>query len=304
MNAVAVPVFFIGCVQSSEVALRALMARPEISVKGVLCMRKNTYNSDFVDLSEMAAENCIPIFYAEHMNQTELAEILRASAAEITFAVGWSRLLDPDIISIPRYGTIGFHPSALPQNRGRHPLIWALALGLEKTASTFFMMEKGADTGPIINQKEIDININDNAQSLYQKVLEIVPKQINMIIDDLIAGQLNGSPQDHSLSNYWRKRSTPDGRLDWRMSASAVYNLTRALTRPYTGAEFYYGNHLVKVWRCELVTDKVPFNAEPGKVLSVDVSGPVIKTGLGREGGAVRLSETDPFLNLRTGDYL
>ena len=30
-------------------------------------------------------------------------------------------------------GVVGFHPALLPNNRGRHPLIWAKALGLDKS---------------------------------------------------------------------------------------------------------------------------------------------------------------------------
>jgi len=41
-------------------------------------------------------------------------------------------------LGIAPLGVVGFHPAALPANRGRHPLIWALFLGLKKTASTFF----------------------------------------------------------------------------------------------------------------------------------------------------------------------
>lgn len=46
---------------------------------------------------------------------------------------------------------IGFHPANLPQNRGRHPIIWALFLSLQETASTFFMMDEDTDSGDIIS---------------------------------------------------------------------------------------------------------------------------------------------------------
>ena len=46
--------------------------------------------------------------------------------------------------------------------------------------------------------------------------------------------------QDHSISNIWRKRGLKDGIIDWRMSSIGIYNLVRALTKPYIGAIFYY----------------------------------------------------------------
>ena len=59
------------------------------------------------------------------------------------------------ILDLAPLGIIGFHPAALPRNRGRHPIVWALVLGLEETASTFFFMDKGADTGDILSQEKI-----------------------------------------------------------------------------------------------------------------------------------------------------
>lgn len=68
-------------------------------------------------------------------------------------------------------GVIGFHPAALPNNRGRHPIIWALALGLNETASTFFKMDEGADTGDIVSQVKIPICESDYAADLYENIM-------------------------------------------------------------------------------------------------------------------------------------
>ena len=66
-------------------------------------------------------------------------------------------------MAIPPRGVIGYHPAALPANRGRHPIIWALVLGLSEIASTFFRMDTGADTGPIIDQEPVPIDDDDDA---------------------------------------------------------------------------------------------------------------------------------------------
>ena len=58
---------------------------------------------------------------------------------DIGYCFGWSQLIGKDVLNIPSKGIIGNHPAELPYNRGRHPIIWALALGLESTASTFLL---------------------------------------------------------------------------------------------------------------------------------------------------------------------
>jgi methionyl-tRNA formyltransferase len=299
-----IPVFFIGCVQSSEVALRALLARPEIAVFGVLTLRSSNYNSDFVDISGIASDFDVPVHYAEETDKQALTALLTKYGAKIVFTIGWSRLLEMDILGIPTHGVVGFHPAALPQNRGRHPLIWALALGLEKTASTLFVMDEGADSGPILSQKEVKITQKDDAKSLYEKVLAVLPEQIDGVVDQLVSGNLRAVPQDELKATTWRKRAALDGLIDWRMSAEAIFNLTRALTHPYVGADFRYGERLVKLWRCEIVTGSIPRNVEPGKILRIDASGPVIKTGMSAYGGAVRLLDIGDCPELHQGDYL
>ena len=57
---------------------------------------------------------------------------------DIIFCFGWSRLIKEELLKIPKKGVVGYHPAMLPKNRGRHPLIWALALGIKTTGSTFF----------------------------------------------------------------------------------------------------------------------------------------------------------------------
>ena len=94
------------------------------------------------------------------------------------------------ILSIPKLGTIGFHPAELPANRGRHPIIWALVLGLKKTASTFFYIDEGIDSGPIIMQSAIQIDQNETENSLSEKILvhehKILPQALQLLCSNKI----------------------------------------------------------------------------------------------------------------------
>ena len=54
-----------------------------------------------------------------------------------------SNLIKKELLNLTPLGVIGFHPSLLPQNKGRHPLIWAKALGLKKSGTTFVRPKAG-----------------------------------------------------------------------------------------------------------------------------------------------------------------
>ena len=292
--------FFIGNVKTSAVALSTLLANPKIDIVGVLTTRQSNFNTDFTDISSIAKSSQVSVHFYEDTNDLEKINLLRKANIDICFTIGWSRLIPSSFLTIPKMGTIGFHPSKLPRNRGRHPLIWALVLGLKETASTFFLIDEGTDTGPILSQVPVTIEIDDDASSLYDKILQIMRDQITEIVHQFSNGKVALQKQNHDLSNFWRKRNYLDGRIDWRMSAKNIHNLVRGLTKPYVGAEFIYDANPVKVWKTEIVLNPAPDNLEPGKVLQINVGGIVVKTGE----GAIRLVHCEPHLKVEIGDYL
>ena len=295
---------FIGCVQFSFAALSHLLSldNPNLEIVGVVTRESSPFNSDFASLVPLAEKSNIPYFIAEGNDQSVMLNWLRRLSPDVIYCFGWSYLLKEPILRLPNLGVVGYHPAALPKNRGRHPIIWALALGLPETASTFFFMDEGADSGDILSQQFVPILVSDVAFTLYKKLTKTACMQISEFTPQLIAGNFKRVTQDHSKANYWRKRSRADGEIDWRISARCIHNLVRALTRPYVGAHFICGGKDVKVWKTESENDtpRRYENIEPGKILKVNEHEITIKCG----DGLLQLIEYDCSLPLKAGDYL
>lgn len=291
-------ILLIGSVAFSENALRELISL-KANVVGVCTLEKSAFNSDHVDLSPVAKEFGISVRYTPDINDPSVLDWIDERDPDIIFCFGWSRLIGSQLLHLPRLGIIGYHPSALPVNRGRHPLIWALVLGLNETASTFFLMDQDIDSGDILSQVPIPIKLEDDARSLYDRVTQVALGQIRDFLPQLIDGNFQRISQNLALANTWRKRGEADGCIDWRMSAESIHNLVRGLARPYIGAHFNYLDSKFTVWRTELISD-VALNLEPGKVLKVDENGIVIKTG----SIGIRLLEIEPKVTFNEGQYL
>ena len=291
-------IVFIGCVDFSARCLESLI-RLNAKIVGVCTLETSLANADHVDLTPIAEQNSIPICYATDINSAQTIAWIRELAPDVIFCLGWSRLIKEEVLQIPPMGVVGFHPAALPKNRGRHPIIWSLVLGLDETASTFFIMDEGADSGDILSQRPVNIMLDDNASSLYTRVTGTAIAQIEEFLPRLIARTYYLYPQDHSLANNWRKRGAHDGQVDWRMSAKSIYNLVRGLSHPYVGAHFMHRGAEIKVWECKIVTG-TPDHIEPGKILRLGESGPIIKTGE----GAVELISFHPKVTLNVKEYL
>ncbi len=294
-------VAFIGCVNFSYQLLQHLLTLPDIELVGVVTRNQSSFNADFQSLESLANGIGASCFAAKGNDQIEMKAWLEELKPDVIYCFGWSYLLGDDILQIARLGVVGYHPAALPKNRGRHPIIWALALGLSETASTFFFMGTEADSGDILSQVPVEIHTADNAATLYGKLVDVAKSQVTLFTHQLVKNHYPRIRQDHTTSNYWRKRSKPDGLIDWRMSAENIYNLIRALTNPYVGAHCNYLGLEKKIWKSEVVSLASECgNIEPGKVLDVDHTGITVKSGC----NAILLidHELDPLP--QKGDYL
>ncbi len=294
-------IVFIGCVQFSFEMLKYLLLNVrDAQIVGVVTRRESSFNADFSSLDSLIEEFKIPCYYADEANYIEMTDWIEDLKPDVMYCFGWSYLLKREIIDIPPIGVIGYHPAALPANRGRHPIIWALALGLSKTASTFFFIDEGTDTGDILSQVFVSIEEKDDALSLYKKLISVALLQVEEFTKTLVNDTYLRVSQDHSCANYWRKRTVEDGKIDWRMPARGIYNLVRALTRPYTGAHCIYQGQEVKIWRTE-ITDLEYRNIEPGKVITIEEGSTIlIKCG----DGVLRLVEHEFEILPKVGEYL
>ena len=294
-------ILFTGCVESSFRLLEKLIQEGK-DVAGVITKRESAFNDDFHDLYPLCEKHGIPCHYTGNINDPDSMAFIKELRPDLGFCFGWSQLLGEEVLRLFPRGVVGFHPAPLPHNRGRHPLIWTLALGLEETASTFFMMNAGADEGDIISQKRITVSYEDDAGTLYDKVMRTAIQQEIEILEDFENGAVHATAQNRSEGNAWRRRNRADGEIDWRMSGRSIYNLVRSLAAPYAGAHFIWKGNEYKVWKAEEADTAGLENLEPGKVIAREADGSlVIKAG---EGGIRLTGYEGKDLLIQSGDYI
>ena len=289
-------IVFIGSVLFSENALLKLL-NLNANIVGIITKEKSSYNSDFIDLSYISKDRNIPFKYVNDINHPNNVKWIDQLKPDILFCFGWSSLIKAEILSLTKLGVVGFHPALLPNNRGRHPLIWAKVLGLSKTGSTYFFMDEGADTGDILEQQYFEISDDDDINDIYNNMTRVALNQIEIFYPKLINGNYDRIKQIDK-GNTWRKRNKLDGLIDFRMSTTSIVNLIRALTKPFPGAHCEINGKEYKIWKCEPGSFTLNY-LEPGKVLEISENIIEIKTG----DGSIRLTEHElPILT--TGEYI
>lgn len=269
-------ILFIGCVKSSERFLQAIYRKTTAELIGVVTKIESKYNADHVALDDFCDKNNIEWLNFE--NNEQLLNWVKYKNPDIIYCFGWSYLLPKEIYSLPPLGAIGYHPTLLPKNRGRHPIIWTLVLGLKETGSTFFYLTDIADAGDILSQKRIVLEDSEDANSLYEKLLTVGEQQVVEMTNNIMSQTITPISQDEQQATYWRKRSKIDGEIDWRMNAKTILQLIKALTKPYVGAHFNYNNMDIKIWNAKIIETRDIENIEPGKIVKVNENSFIVKT--------------------------
>ncbi len=270
-----------GSVGSSRRALEALI-RHNANVVGVLELRPKSEASvsDYTRLSGVAAAADIPCVGFQNINDDETVSAVCDWQPDVFFVVGLSQLVKPKLLSLPRLGCIGFHPTALPAGRGRAPVAW-LTLDATDGAATFFLMDEGADSGPIFVQERVAVTVDDYAGDVANSIEAAMDRALDRWLPQFLAGKWDPQPQDDSLATYHCKRAPEDGLIDWNRPAREIHALIRAASHPHPGAYTYLKKRPFIVWRADIEND-IPIRGVPGRILLTDDNrGSLIQTGDG-----------------------
>ena len=280
------------------------LKKQNIDIAGVCSIQINKgFLTDCIDLSNYAKKNQIITKRWTSNNSKQIINWIKKIKPDYIFCIGWPYLLNSQILKLPKFFCVGFHPTKIPENRGRHPIIWSIILKLKKIYPSFFIMTKKPDFGPVISQIEIKIKKNTTSTNLYKFMIKKSFQQSVSLMSRLKRyNRINLNDwlkkNRKNEGNLLRKRNYKDGIVDWRMSSESINNLVNALKYPYPVASFFYKNKEFKLKKVKIV--KCKLSLEPGKIISVKNKKPVIKTG----DSAIQLLDFKPTINFKERKYI
>lgn len=160
-------------------------------------------------------------FLAEHVQlehiDHDVRQIRYIEGVDLVVVAGWRRLIPPDVLAVPRYGTVGFHSAKLPEYPGRAPVPWALLRGDEFTENTMLYLDEGVDTGDIIDRRRIALEPDMTPELVYQHMARTAVEMLAEHLPKLLTGTAPRMPQDLSKRG---PLTTADGWTKWHASSS------------------------------------------------------------------------------------
>ncbi len=226
----------------------------------------------FGSVAGLASARGISVHTPDDPNVPAFMEEIRRVRPDLVFSFYYRRLLSPAILTIPRLGAINLHGSLLPKYRGRAPLNWVLVHGETTTGVTLHYMDAQADHGDIIAQRVVPIAVEDTAPILSRKLTAAARALLAEMYPLIVANRAPRIPQDHSAATTFGRRTPADGLIDWSRSAWQIYNLIRAVTRPFPGAFTFFQGRQVFLWSARPPRNQLA-QAAPGTILGIGESG-------------------------------
>jgi len=188
----------------------------------------------------------IPTLQPANLKAPAFLEELKTYQADLQVVVAF-RMLPEAVWSMPRLGTFNLHASLLPQYRGAAPINWAIINGEKETGVTTFFLRHDIDTGSIIFQEKEPIADDDNAGSLYERLMKKGAELVLKTVHAIQSGNYPtlSQPEDIEIKHA-PKIFKETCEIQWNQSTEQIRNFVRGLS-PYPGAWSTISGKLFKI---------------------------------------------------------
>lgn len=225
----------------------------------------------------LALQENIPV-YSPNKLREDYKSILEINP-DIIITCAYGQIVPKEVLDYPKYGCINIHASLLPKYRGASPIQSAIINGEKQTGITLMYMDEGLDTGDIITEEVVDIDDNDNLETLSNKLKMLGAKMIIDNLSSIVNGTCERIKQNDNDASYVGLIKREDEHLDFNDSALNLYNKVRAFA-PSPLANFILDDVEYKIGLASVVS--LDNDSMPGTIILEDKNSFVIKT---KDGG-------------------
>lgn len=219
------------------------------------------------EIRAVAARTKCVVLEDSLISQTDGLKQIRSFRPDMAVSVLFRNILRKPFLDIFPKGCINLHPAYLPYNRGNYPNVWSI---VEKTPAgvTLHYIDEGLDTGDIIAQEKVVVEMTDTGATLYRKLELAAVDLFQRMWPSLESGNAPRRKQGSEPGTCHRRSdvgSIDEIDLDRIYRAEDLINLLRARTfPPYRGAYFRHNGKKVYL-NLELMEGSVAQGGKPSK---------------------------------------
>ena len=212
-----------------------------------------------------ALEHGLTVYQPKTLRDSEAYDIIKEIAPDCIVVAAYGKILPKEILDLPPYGCINVHGSLLPKYRGSAPIQWSVINGDRETGVTIMQMAEGVDTGDMLYQKAIPIDLDDTAESMFNKLSDLGGEMIVEALEKLEKGELTAEKQDEALATHAPMLDKSISEINWYQPSLEVHNLVRGLYS-WPIAQTTLNGKKLKIYRTSLAKG----SGDAGSVIATD----------------------------------
>ena len=212
-------------------------------------------NIKYSAVKEYALEHNLTLLQPANLKDDTFLSQLKSLNANLQVVVAF-RMLPEAVWKMPKFGTFNLHASLLPNYRGAAPINWAIINGETKTGVTTFFIDDKIDTGAMILSKDIEIDSDENAGTLHDRLMNIgcatVVETLSLIENGKATTTIQKENENIKTAYKLNKENC---KIDWTKSAQEIHNLIRGLS-PYPSSWCYFKDKNIE-WSIKIYESKI-----------------------------------------------
>lgn len=224
-------------------------------IEAVITKAKPLHHCHNAPVEELAKKNNLKVLFAN--NKFELDQIIDSTKFNsiVGIIIDYGVIVSKKTIDSFEFGIVNSHFSLLPQLRGADPITFSLLSGQTKTGVSLMVIDEGMDTGKLITQAEVSIDICDNQKTLTKKLIEKSNSLLLEFIPKYIDNQIELFDQPNlKQPTYSTKLNKANSHLDFNKTAQELDCEIRAYL-DWPGSIMNHGDKIIKIKKAH-VSDK------------------------------------------------
>ena len=227
-------------------------------------------------IKTLAIARGVPVLQPDRVGQTDSVAWLRGLHPDVVVVASFGQILPRSVLDTPARGCLNLHPSLLPRYRGPSPIVGAILAGERRTGTTLTLLTARMDAGPILSQAEIEINPEETAGELTERLASLSGRLLIRDLPAWLSSRLSPVPQEEADASYTQRLRKEDGRIEWTLSAELLTRRIRAFN-PWPTAYTFWKGRMVRLLRARAA----PGDAQPGEVVGLQDGSLLVGTGEG-----------------------
>ena len=239
---------FISLIKNSDFEIKAIISQPNKA----LDRSKNVIETD---VAKLAQNNNIKLFQPNKIN--EIYNELKDIEYDFLITAAFGQYIPTNILNLAKKASINVHGSLLEKYRGAAPIQHALLNNEKETGISLIYMIEKMDAGDIIFSKQINIEKDDTAIEIYDKLAKITNENLPNWIRLIYSNQILAKKQNDEVATFAPKIKNEDVEIFLSDTKEKALSKIKAFN-DQPGAFIIFNNKRLKIFIASFDKCKTP----------------------------------------------